>query len=222
MQKADIKVLFYSLYYKMVDTFNENDIEWDVIYENLDRDFVIDKQNELLPDLSNFYVELNGFEITWNKQGFWHGRVRICGVRSLFDEDTVIPVDDYRGFVINNDYSFADRNNIEGFFRIIDRYDEVLQVGFFSDPKLEFKLFFRQGIYYWDLKLTFMSYLRMGFATNFFYDWPSVIVAREYQRTDSSEFNESWQEFHEYMPQMFPDFRIDDFFALYDSLKLRN
>jgi hypothetical protein len=224
MDDPNIIRLFDSLYEKLVSEFNSNGIKFDTTGETLAPEFVDAHLSELPLSMSEFYRFLNGFRVVWKKDEFCSGEIWIWNVEALFGPEDILPVDEELGFVVYNDDHFVSKNKISGCFRILDYYDPVKHVGFFSDPKMSFKLFFRNGIEFWDLKLDFEGYLRMAFAARFFDNWPSILAEREYRGEIliSGKYSETWKEFHEHMPIVFPGFSCDEFFALYDSLKRKD
>lgn len=224
MEESNLNKQFDSLYEDLISEFDSNGIELDVTARKLAPEFVDAHISELPPKVAELYRFLNGIKVVWEKDELSSGKIWIWNVEALFSSNDIRPVDEELGFVIHNDRHYVTKNKIGGFFRILDYYDPVRNVGFFSDPKMSFKLFLRKGVEFWDLKLDFEGYLRMAFAARFFFDWPSLLVEREYKGEIriSGEFSETWREFHENMPNLFPGFSTNDFFALYDSLKLNH
>lgn len=224
MEESSLNKQFDSLYENLLSEFDSLGIVPDVTSKKLAPEFVDAHITELPAKLAEFYRFLNGIKVEWEKDELISGKIWIWNVDALFNLKDIRPVDEEQGFVIHDDDQYVSRNNISGCFRIIDYYDPVRYVGFFSDPKMSFKLFLRIGVEFWDLKLDFEGYLRMAFAARFFFDWPSLLVEREYKGEIriSGNFSETWREFHENMPNVFPGFSTNDFFALYDSLKLNH
>jgi hypothetical protein len=224
MNPENYDKLVKSLYTTLANQLFNEGFEIDVTREIIDTSFLQEHMDKLPIGLAECYHFLNGMHLEWRKTGDFMGRLRLLKIEYLFDDDTVVPVDNHNAFVLHDDYSFFEANKISGCFRIVDMYDDRRQMGFFSDQKLNFRLYLRDGIYFWDLKLDFKGYIEMGFKAKFLFDWPTVLIRYENLKLNKNtgDFEETWNELHEYLPNLFNDFSTKEFFSLYESLKLDN
>lgn len=206
----------------LIDALDQLNIEYDVLSEDDNPGFV-DQHSEFIPlDLARFYKQLlNGYHIKWafDKESEMVGSIFIWPVEELFNVKNLVQLDGEETKVNVNSNTRL-KLNLNGVFRKVDYFVDEEQVGFFSDPSMKFRFYYMDSDQeFWDLKLDFKGYFELACAARAFNYWQQAILFREFKKSYMQSGSDN---FIESMPELFPDFKINEFFALYDSLKLKD
>ncbi|MFN0187079.1 MAG: hypothetical protein ACKVQV_00100 [Bacteroidia bacterium] len=182
-------------------------------------------KNEIEPWLLEFYrAGINGFKITWTineteESDEMRGSINIWPVESTFKEKNYINVDS-KEIKVNQVFGKTDKIKLQGIFRIVDYFVDEAQVGYFSDSAMKFRFYYMDSDQeFWDLKLDFKGYFELACAAYGFEYWQQYILYREYKK---AWHHTAHNDFIQSMPEIFPDFKIEEFLTLYESLRLKD
>ena len=187
-----------------------------------------DKYKDLLfATMQGFYSITNGYSYYWEgkiptrtegQKTSERGIINILPLDELFQKNSVIELEEGRGYYIQGENSFSKT----GQFILVD-YVEDICAGVFSKENDDEMVYFHDfGIGFYPLKVNFEGYVELAFAARGYMMWQYVIVYLEYGKEDSALYGKSrYDDFVEDMPLLFPDFKMDEFIKLYESLKIK-
>jgi len=187
-----------------------------------------DRYKDKLPSsLQGFYSITNGYSWEWEadiptrsegEKMTERGIINIQDLVELFDENILVNLSGDRNYYIEGEEHFSKT----GQFLPVD-YIEDICVGVFSKENSDDMMYFYDfGIGFYPLKVNFESYLKLAFMARGYMMWPYVLVYLEYGKDDPAKLGESrYEDFSEDMPLLFPDFKMDEFIASYESLKIK-
>ncbi len=184
-------------------------------------------KERLLPSLQGFYSLTNGYSDYWEgkipkrKKGekiIERGIIDIVPLEDMFEEYNVVQLEETYNYYIEGEEGFLKT----GQFIPIDNLGDIC-VGVFSKENHDNMMYFYDfGIGFYPLKVNFEGYLELAFDARGYMMWPYVLVYLEYGKDDPAKFGESrYEDFSEGMPLLFPSFKMDEFIALYESLKIK-
>jgi hypothetical protein len=193
-------------------------------------DFFSKYENRLNTSMKGFYSSTNGYSYYWNgeiatrganEKTTERGIINILPLEDLFESFNVVDIAERQKdniiFYIKEEEEFSKT----GQFIPVD-YIEDICVGVFSKENNDEMMYFHDfGIGFYPLKLNFEGYVELVFAVRGYMMWPYVLIYLEYGKNDAAMFGKSrYDEFVEDMPLLFPDFKLEEFIALYESLKI--
>jgi len=177
-----------------------------------DRTTGFDKVNPNLEDfpvnLKKFYQTLDWFKI------FWETNEEIIDGSKIYGYINILPsaevLHDWKG-VVYFDGDPADRAN----FKIVDFFLDEVCVGYYHDERKSDAMY----IFNFEgepepLGVNFAGYLELLLMARGFNGWQRVL-----QNLNGESVHQS--DFKIYMPQLFPDFKWEEFVGLYERVKLR-
>ncbi len=213
---------FKSSHSNLMDALDDAGIESELLSKKIDTHFVEQHYSEIEADLLQFYAFFsNGYHCYWkyDHDADHNGSLNIWPIEELFNEKNLVQLDGEETRV-NVDANTKHKLNLKGVFRKVDYFVDEEHVGFFSDPSMKFHFYYMDSDQeFWDLKLDFKGYFELACAARCYTYWHQAILFREFKKSYMQSGSDN---FIESMPQIFPDFKIDDFFSLYDSLKLKD
>ncbi|HRB71208.1 MAG TPA: hypothetical protein PK776_05105 [Flavobacterium sp.] len=177
--------------------------------------------------MQGFYGITNGYSYYWKgeiptrtegqKTGE-RGIINILPLDELFQKHSVIELEEGRGYYIKGEDSFLKT----GQFIPVDTVEDICAGVFSKENEDEIVYFHDFGIGFYPLKVNFEGYVTLAFAARGYMMWHYVIVYLEYGKNDSALYGKSrYDAFVEDMPLLFPDFKMEEFIALYESLKIK-
>ncbi|REC54337.1 hypothetical protein DRF62_10065 [Chryseobacterium piscium] len=195
--------------------------------ESFGKDFFDKYKYELPSSLFIFYKLTNGFSDYWEatistrtegQKTSERGIINILPLDELFQKHSVIELEAARGYYIKGEDSFSKT----GQFIPVDYVEDICAGVFSKENEDEIVYFHDFGIGFYPLKVNFEGYVELAFAARGYLMWQYVIVYLEYGKDDSAMYGKSrYDDFIEDMPLLFPDFKIDEFIKLYESLKIK-
>lgn len=182
-------------------------------------------KERLLPSLQGFYSLTNGYSDYWEgkiptrKKGekvTERGMIDIVPLEDMFAGHNLVQLEADNNYYIEGEDGFSKT----GQFIPIDNIEDICAGVFSKENNDEMMYFHDFGVGFYPLKVNFESYLELAFAARGYIMWQYVLVYLEYGKHDSAKFGEGrFEEFSEDMPLLFPDFKLDEFIELYESLK---
>ncbi|MCY1662520.1 MULTISPECIES: hypothetical protein [Chryseobacterium] len=184
-------------------------------------------KNSLLSTMEGFYSITNGYSYEWesniptNIEGqkiSEHGIINIIPLDELFEKPNVVELEEGYNYYIKGEDSFSKT----GQFIPVD-YIEDICAGVFSKENEDEMVYFHDfGIGFYPLKINFKGYVELAFAARGYLMWQYVLVYLEYGKYDGAMLGKSrYDDFAENMPIIFPDFDMEEFIKLYESLKIK-
>lgn len=218
----DYSQKFEQCHEKLIGEFETRDFKFDFFCEPNNNLFV-EEHSDLIPQsLCAFYLNiLNGYKFTWifDEEANQIGSIDIWPVENLFNEKNLIKVEGEE-VMVNMQAGRVEKMNLTGVFRIVDYFAAEAQVGYFTDSSLNFSMFFVDSDHeFWALHLDFFGYFQLACEARGFEYWQRAILFHDF---NNSYHEDGHDNFIESMPEIFPDFKIEAFFALYNSLKLKS
>jgi hypothetical protein len=168
---------------------------------------IADFEIQVPPAMTAFYQSVRSLEIHWTPKNeeelpFVFGRIRILPIEQVFS--------DWEGIVW-----FEGVNNRMSNFKIVDFFQDEACVGFFQDegenPNMYFYNF--HGMPH-NLHVKFDAYIQLLFKSYGFAYWQLMVLAL----ISGKESIES-EDFRKYMPILFEGFVVDDFIALFETVR---
>lgn len=157
-----------------------------------------------------FYSELNGVNMHWTHANF-ENQAKVCGKVKLLDIDSMNTDGNGLVWFEHTPIDSPLRN-----FKLIDFFADEAAVGFFesanSNPEMHLYLFEGMPM---PLGLDLEGYIKLLCQTRGFYYWQQAILALK-----NNQDNQESANFKLYMPQIFPEFKFEDFAALYQSVRI--
>lgn len=191
------------------------------------KDFFNEYKDYLLNKMHEFYSFTNGYSYEWesnipaNIEGqkiSEHGIINIVPLDELFEKPNVVELEEGYNYYIKGEDSFSKT----GQFIPVD-YIEDICAGVFSKENEDEMVYFHDfGIGFYPLKINFKGYVELAFAARGYLMWQYVLVYLEYGKYDGAMLGKSiYDDFAENMPIIFPDFDMEEFIKLYESLKIK-
>lgn len=187
-----------------------------------------DQYKDKLPDsLQGFYSLTNGYSMYWegkiptrkkDEKQIERGIIDILGLEDLFEDYSVIELEENYGYYIKGEEVFSKT----GQFIPVDSIGDIC-VGVFSKENNDDMMYYHDfGIGFYPLKVDFEGYLELVFMARGYMMWQDVLLYLEYGKNDPAMLGMSeYEDFVEDMPLLFPDFNMDEFIKLYESLKIK-
>ncbi|WP_426473910.1 hypothetical protein [Chryseobacterium balustinum] len=152
-------------------------------------------KNSLLSTMQGFYGFTNGYSYNWEGNIPTGNNYYIKGEDSFSKMGQFIPVD----------------------------YVEDICAGVFSKENEDEMVYFHDfEIGFYPLKVNFEGYVELVFAARGYLMWQYVLIYLEYGKYDGARLGKSrYDDFVENMPLLFPDFKMEEFIKLYESLKIK-
>lgn len=203
--KRDFKTLMKNMQDDIEDNYELN-IMNSSLYKSLSNN---DDISPLWPDsIKTFYSQLNGVITHWihsdNKNDpSITGHVKLLSAKDVGS--------------IGRDIIWFDHtptNDPLRLFKIIDFFMDEAAVGFYENGDEEMYLYQFEGSPA-PLGVNFEGYIRLLCEAKGFFYWQQVLLALKTKKENLESKN-----FKTYMPQIFPDFRYDDFVKLYEEVKI--
>jgi hypothetical protein len=195
--------------------------------ESFGEGFFNNYKDKLPPSLIGFYAITNGYSWQWeakiptrtsNEKNTEQGIINVLDLEDLFDEDILVTLSESRKYYIEGEEGFSKTGN----FLPVDYIEDVCAGVFSKENDDDIIYFYDFGIGFYPLKINFEGYLELAFMARGYMMWPYVLVYLEYGKNDPAKFGESrYEDFSEDMPLLFPDFKMEEFIALYESLKIK-
>lgn len=184
-------------------------------------------KDQLLNGMQGFYSYTNGYSYHWEgviptkteeQKTSERGIINIIPLNELFEKYNIIELEKDHGYYIADEDSFSKT----GQFIPVD-YIEDICAGVFSKENKDERIYFHDfGIGFYPLNVNFEGYVELAFAARGYMMWQYVIVYLEYGKNDAAMFGKSrYDDFVENMPLLFPDFKMEEFVRLYESLKIK-
>lgn len=151
-------------------------------------------------------MQVNNCEFEWNDPN----DIDICGSAKILPIDDII-----NSYVMKRtDSDYTDDNEHWLDFKIVDSVRPEWQVGIFCGKNATNSLYYIDGATPYYLGLNMEGYIKMLIATRGFISWQWALI--DYKAGE--ERTTALGELKEHLPRLFPEVRIEDVFALYDSL----
>lgn len=168
---------------------------------------------DLPVNLQNFYKQVTHLQYKWETKEPIDGRI-IQGSINILPQKEVL--DDWQGVTYLEDTPHYD--DIED-FKVVDFFDDLACVGYINTKrKVDYMQYLRIGSMELDpLDLDFDGYIELMFAARGFSYWPKVII----DLRAGEELGPDSETFKTYMPQIFPNFKWEDFVALYEKVRIK-
>lgn len=189
-------------------------------------DFFNKYKSSLLIMMQGFYSFTNGYSYNWKsniptsegQKTSECGIINIVPLDELFEKPNVVELEEGYNYYIKGEDSFSKT----GQFIPVD-YIEDICAGVFSKENEDDMVYFHDfGIGFYPLKINFEGYVELVFATRGYMMWQYVLVYLEYGKYDGAMLGKSrYDDFAENMPLIFPDFNMEEFIKLYESLKIK-
>lgn len=183
-------------------------------------------KSSLLVTMQGFYSFTNGYSYNWEgntptsegQKTSKHGIINIVPLDELFEKPNVVELEENYNYYIQGEDFFSK----VGQFIPVD-YIEDICAGVFSKENEDEMVYFHDfGIGFYPLKVNFEGYIELVFAARGYMMWQYVLVYLEYGKHDGAMLGKSrYDDFAENMPLIFPDFKMEEFLKLYESLKIK-
>ena len=170
--------------------------------------------DELPQNLTDFYQIAPRFELKWQARELKNGDSPIQGLANILKPEQVLS--DWAGIVYFKD---QDHYDYMEHFKIVDFFADEACVGYVHDEqKVDYMQYLDLGAQEpQPLDLNFAGYLELLLACRGYAYWQLVIL---HLRNGSGHENKV-EEFKTFMPQLFPDFKWEDFVALYHKVRIK-
>ena len=170
--------------------------------------------NKFPNNLKAFYKMTNGYGSEWETEEAIANGKSIYGKIKLLPSEDVLS--DWEGTVYFKDNPDSGMEN----FKIVDFFWEQSCVGFFYDESEtdgDLMMYYDFEDFPMSLDVNFSGYLELLFMARGYYDWQRILL-----HFNGEEKNEEFiKQFKKYMPKLFPDFKWDEFVALYEKVKIK-
>lgn len=181
----------------------------------------------LLNAMLGFYSYTNGYSHNWEanvltknakEKTNQRGIIRIVPLDELFEKPNIVELEEGYNYYIQGNDSFSKT----GQFIPVD-YIEDICAGVFSKKNDDEMIYLHDfGIGFYKLNVNFEGYVALAFAAGGYIMWQYVIIYLEYGKYDGAMLGKSrYDDFVENMPLLFPDFKMEEFIELYESLKIK-
>lgn len=190
-------------------------------------DFFNEYKHYLLDTMLGFYSFTNGYSYNWEgniptrnegQKTSERGIINIVPLDELFERPNIVELEKGYNYYIEGEDSFSKT----GQFIPVDYIEDVCAGVFSKENEDEIVYFHDFGIGFYPLKVNFEGYVELVFAARGYMMWQYVIVYLEYGKYDGAMLGKSrYDDFVEDMPLLFPDFKMDEFIKLYESLKIK-
>lgn len=216
MAKASTKIVTGNKYSFKTSIKNmQDDIE-----DNYDLGIINSNLYESLPNsedisptwpdfIKSFYSELNGVITRWIHTANKDNPMITGHIKLLSAKDVASIGKDIIWF------NHTPANDPLRLFKIIDFFIDEAAVGFYENSDGEMYLYQFEASPV-PLGVNFEGYIRLLCEAKGFFYWQQVLLAIKTKKESSESKN-----FKTYMPQIFPNFRYDDFVKLYDEVKIK-
>lgn len=183
-------------------------------------------KSSLLITMEGFYGFTNGYSYNWEGNILTNegqrinerGIINIVPLDELFEKSNVIELEEGYNYYIQGEDSFLKT----GQFIPVDYIEDICAGVFSRENEDEMVYFYDFGIGFYPLKVNFEGYVKLVFAARGYMMWQYVIVYLEYGKYDGAMLGKSrYDDFEENMPLLFPDFKMEEFIKLYESLKIK-
>lgn len=222
------KYKFRELLKPLIDAELQNTIKYTGGGWSMTKKSFFNKYKDLLLDgMQSFFSFTNGYSYNWEgiiptrtegQKTSERGIISIVPLDELFEKPNVVELEEGYNYYIQGEDSFCKT----GQFIPVD-YVEDICAGVFSKENEDEMVYFHDfGIGFYPLKVNFEGYVELAFAARGYLMWQYVIVYLEYGKYDGAMLGKSrYDDFAENMPLLFPDFKMEEFIKLYESLKIK-
>jgi hypothetical protein len=190
-------------------------------------DFFNKYKNSLLSTMQGFYSFTNGYSYKWEgiiptrtegQKTSEQGIINIVALDELFEKHNIVELEKDYSYYIKGENFFSKT----GQFIPVDYIGDICTGVFSKENEDEMVYFHDFGVGFYPLKVNFEGYLELAFAARGYMMWQYVIVYLEYGKNDYAMYGKSrYDDFVEDMPLLFPDFKLEEFINLYESLKIK-
>jgi hypothetical protein len=178
--------------------------------------------SELPDNLIEFYKEIECFQLKWEANNLKNVDVPISGSINILKPDVVLSSWEGRIYISNPDY--PDYEEPLKDFKIVDHFESEACVGYTQDERrMDFMEYLDIGDSETErLDLDFAGYMDMMLAARGYTYWQLVILHLRNQLSGREDaYDYGVDKFKTYMPQLFPDFKWEDFVALYERVRIK-
>lgn len=164
--------------------------------------------------LNDFYSELNHLNFEWETREAINNGSKILGRIKILPAEQVLG--SWEGIVY---FKNIDHYDYMEKFKIVDFFIGEACVGFQqTDNNVDYMEYLDLGnLEAQPLSLTFEGYYQLMMMARGFLYWQRVIL----NLNNGSGYEPLVEKFKTYMPQLFPDFKWEDFVALYEKVKIK-